>query len=760
MAKGVKKIKLAKIGTAKSSMAIPNKKAMVEGGIRSYFQVEAWYKETTEEDKKKSLTWILQDRKANIIILQKRQLPWNAQAVMIPKNLCGPFEFYLEASLSGKRDLYNDTGLYISGYCPAKILGSKWCLSNDADDVRKTHFFSYGENVYLNLTTQGLNGHKNLRVDIFRRLPLKTDKLLRSIASVAVTDGEINIEISNTYSWYSDIKHSTGSEEFYVKVYDPITKQYIVDDKQDTAHARYLRIKHQIVSTQTKPPTNLSPLKTGHPEKNFERPALCRYNKITISDLDSDKNKFETIIYDSIKTKNILLYETIAGSSDDKMKSLDFIFLDLDTSKGCFNKGRSDEHKKEVEIHLNGVKQKTEVIKKEKLNLNVISDSSLLLLRAKPQLFFLTPDKINRYQIFAPSCALRSGIINLNVYPNIEREIAFLLSFMPGYNRERKKDFNKQESLTEFHKEKNLQLIRNEVETLIQTKGGFGYALAAKVKIDNVESSIELAKTKSQIKKLIDFYYKVEEVLSVFDGGKASGTPDKYKIRPGIKWTFDIEPPNIALALRMTNKKIESSNEIVRQFTGAIALKPILKFKIGVDLLSLLQYFGLGGQIADYIKDTLEAKYEFTIYLIFESSLEAKAELSLTYNSIEGFAPGPKKLQVEVGIALKGGIKSVGQNNFVTVVVPEADGKLQKVKIEKFKAEATGFTSILYTYEINADKKGQYSEHKLEGNGIKATIIVYAIRDGMQYNESFKQEFTIIQKPKEPWYKSGKEYTI
>lgn len=36
----------------------------------------------------------------------------------IEKKLCGSYHYYIEASLSGKRDFKNKTGLYIKGYCP------------------------------------------------------------------------------------------------------------------------------------------------------------------------------------------------------------------------------------------------------------------------------------------------------------------------------------------------------------------------------------------------------------------------------------------------------------------------------------------------------------------------------------------------------------------------------------------------------------------------------------------------------------------
>nr|WP_294931369.1 hypothetical protein [uncultured Flavobacterium sp.] len=757
MIKGVKKIKWAGEGIVKKDLSTPNKKVVIAPDQQVLFEVEKWYDATPETDKKKHITWIFQDQKAKTIVLQKTLPASNRYGIKIPKNLCGPFEYYLEASLSGKRDLINKTGLLISGDCPAKIVNSKWCTTNDGKDVRKEHFFNYGETVYLNLMTEGLNGNLNLSIDIFRNISGKDDPCVFRYTSVDVIDGEVNLAIKNTFSWYSNLKGIKETEEFYVKVFDPVIKTYISDGNNDTIHARFLRINKKIASIEIKPPTNLSPLKIGEPEKNFKTPTFCRYNKIVVNDTDNDKNKFDLTLYDSVTTKNVLEYETIAGSSDDKKKSLDFTFLDLDTSKACFNKGRADEHKKEVVIYLNGVKQKAEVIKKEHLNLEVISDNNLVLLRTTPELFFLSPDKVSKYQIFAHTCAQPAGVINLNVYPNIEREVAFVLTLFKTLNLEVNQKFSTRETLTDYNKKQSMQLIRNELEILYQTKGGLGYGLSAKVKIDNVESSIELGKTKSQIKKLIGFYNTVKEVLSVFDGQGREEDSIAYKKKILPKVTFDIEPPNIALALRITNRKIEKSTEIVRQLTGALALKPITKIKIGVDLLSLLQYMGIAGKISDWIKTALEKKYHFTIYIIFEFSLEAKGELSLTYNNVEGFAPGSRKLQIEPGIGIKGGVKST---EFVSVLVPEADGKMQETKVEKWKGEATGASSILYTYEIKSDKKGQFSQHKMEFTGIKATIVIYAIKQGMKYNETFRKDFTIIEKPSKPWYESDKEYTL
>ncbi|KUJ63469.1 hypothetical protein AR687_01910 [Flavobacteriaceae bacterium CRH] len=283
MVKGVKRIKWNGKGKVISSLSTPNKKVVIAADQEVFFEVDLWYEGTSETDKKKDVTWILQDRKKNTIIVQRIHSANAPQRISIPKPLCGPFEYYIEASLSGKRDVVNQTGLLVSGHCPAKIVSSKWCTTNDGKDVRKEHLFKYGETVYLNLMTEGVNGNLNLSVDVFRKSGDGKTPLHR-YTSVDVIDGEINLAIKNTFSWYPKLMGMKETEEFYVKVFDPANKLYIPNSNDETKHACYLKINKKIGSQEIKPPTNLSPLKTGEPDKSKERYELCRFETIEITE--------------------------------------------------------------------------------------------------------------------------------------------------------------------------------------------------------------------------------------------------------------------------------------------------------------------------------------------------------------------------------------------------------------------------------------------------------------------------------------------
>ncbi|WDF45914.1 hypothetical protein PQ459_13500 [Chryseobacterium sp. KACC 21268] len=556
---------------------------------------------------------------------------------------------------------------------------------------------------------------------------------------------KVTIEVKVDYAWMK----SAGE---HLKIY-PTVKSLKTGKYYENFSREFLEVcsRDGVLYDVQKEVTN-KPVVVSEIETNVAAYSPCRYDQILLTD---PQNKVaDQQLYNSADKLAIdsLTYNCFASSDDDNPNILELKYNGYSVLE-CIQK---NEHKKQGRFIFDN---KIEIITAEndQYKLKIEGNGNRGLIRTNPELFFFSPDKINKYQFVANTCAQPNQVININVYPVVEREVAFVLTLFKTLNAEINPKFSTREKLTDYNKKKSMRLIRDELEILYQTKGGLGFGLSAKIKVDSVESSVELGHTKNQIKKLIGFYNKVNEVLAPFDGRDKVSDSIAYQKKILPKVTFDLEPPNLALALRITNKKIEGTGDIVWQLTGAIALKPIAKFKIGVDLMTLLQYAGVGGKIADWIKEKLENRYNFTIYVIFEVSLEAKGELTLTYNRVEGFAPGPRKLQVEPAIAIKGGVKST---EFVTVMVPEADGKLQSAKVEKYKAEASGVSSILYTYEVTSDSKGQYSQHKLEFTGLKATIIVYAIKDGMKYNETFRRDFTIIEKPVDPWYKSDKDYTV
>jgi outer membrane protein OmpA-like peptidoglycan-associated protein len=300
MPKGVKKIKWnsSEPGGAGvySKLSMPNKLLTIEPDKFAWFSVNEWYSETTKEEREKNLTWIRQDGKEKFIIKQMVLPAKNLYGFRLEKKLCGPYTYYIEASMSGKRDLKNETGLYVRGYCSPKIIDSKWSTSNDGKDER-SRLFSYGEKLFLGVNTEGLNGNM-LTVEIFRFREgsyitgKKKDNHIRTIANVEVIDGEINLEIDNTSLWKANINDIEETEKFYIKIKDTFGN-YIKDDKNDIIHARFLRIKNKSVPQTPKKPTNNTPVKVGETEVNKKQNELCRFSTISITETQKKDGKEE-----------------------------------------------------------------------------------------------------------------------------------------------------------------------------------------------------------------------------------------------------------------------------------------------------------------------------------------------------------------------------------------------------------------------------------------------------------------------------------
>lgn len=289
MAKGVKKIIWTGEGRVLKKGSIANHLLVLAAGDFVWFKVGEWLEGTTEQEKTKDVKWAIFNDKSYID--HQRTIPGNFKyGYKIPKPLCGPYTYYIEASLTGNFD--GKSGLKIRGESPARINDSRWSRNEGGIDVRKTYQFSYGELIWLRLFTEGLNGYKNVEVRVFRKLRSafgllpKDDEVTRKIYFVEVIRGEINLKIPNTYLWRQSMKDVSSVEEFYIRVVHPVTGQYIQDNfgSGDTAHARFLRIKDKTVSQVVEIPQNRTPVTIYEPDKNAKRFELCKFEQINVTE--------------------------------------------------------------------------------------------------------------------------------------------------------------------------------------------------------------------------------------------------------------------------------------------------------------------------------------------------------------------------------------------------------------------------------------------------------------------------------------------
>mgnify|MGYP003616522509 FL=1 len=280
MAKGVKSLKMTKGHYFKENSVI-NKSMVITANEEATFEVNEWHSGTLPAEKLKNLTWFWFDN-GKKIIKTSSGVKFN---ITIPKNICGSYTYYIEASLSGKYDF--KSGIYVRGNCDPKIVSSKWCTKKGGDDVRKTYTFSYGHIIHLNLSTEGLNGNE-VAIEVYKIVEggkgTKDDKYIDTYYELVI-NGQINLKIENTLLWHGKIGKPKSKEEFYVKV-KTASGKYVTDGKDDI-HGRFLRIKNEKAIKEIKPPTNNTSTKVGEPEENKKNPHKCKFRKITIYD---DKN--------------------------------------------------------------------------------------------------------------------------------------------------------------------------------------------------------------------------------------------------------------------------------------------------------------------------------------------------------------------------------------------------------------------------------------------------------------------------------------
>jgi len=328
MAKGIKKIIWTGEGKVYNANkgSIPGQLVVVAPDQYIWFKIGEWQPGTTEQDRKKDVKWAVFNEKS-VIDLQKT-IPSNfSYGYRIPKKLCGPYLWYIEATWSGNFD--SKSGLKIRGESPAKIVDSRWTQNEGGADVRKTYQFSYGELIWLRLFTEGLNGYDNIEVRVFRKLRSalglwpKDDEETRKIYRVSVTNGEINLKIPNTYSWYQSINDRSDVEEFYVRVVHPVTGKYIEDTggKGDTAHARFLRIKDKLKSQVVEIPENRTPVTIYQPDKNEARFELCKFEQINVTE---EGSKPELVFDNGSGVKNVI---------DKREKTLESIIFKFDSTE-------------------------------------------------------------------------------------------------------------------------------------------------------------------------------------------------------------------------------------------------------------------------------------------------------------------------------------------------------------------------------------------------------------------------------------------
>ncbi|OOV20092.1 hypothetical protein [Flavobacterium sp. LM4] len=353
--------------------------------------------------------------------------------------------------------------------------------------------------------------------------------------------------------------------------------------------------------------------------------------------------------------------------------------------------------------------------------------------------------------------------INLHVLPDIEWELAFLISTGAGFRVKADKSIltRAQQSLGDYQ----AKGIKVEQLGKIIEKGGIGYSLVVKYSINGgayVEQvSLEFVKN---IEKIIGTYNLIFKWISIFNTGEA---PLSAAIKTGNldKITFDIDPPSVVFFLKWKYDYAKKNKQAVINFTGGAGFKPLIGIKIGVDLVANASKFGgLVGLIIEFLAKTIKTIAKVDLYIIAEVGSSIAYDESLSYNEIDGFDPAMKtKITVDINFSFKAGIKRkdivfiANTQRIVDNTIPVNEAEQEALKIEG--AISTG---VQYTKEKGYDLgKGDYSKTKIIWLGAEMTITVVTLNTNRKMNappnDQFKKKFNVLNR--ETLSDNGKEYT-
>ncbi|MGO3183389.1 MAG: OmpA family protein [Aequorivita sp.] len=287
MAKGVNKIIMYKglYYTNKSNSL--TSQVTIKPDKTVSFRVHDWLDGTTKEEKAQEVYWMRQTNDRKTILFKVKS---SGYSLTIPKKQCGPYAYYVEASMSGNRDFKNQAGIYVNGYSEKLIKSSQWRAQSEGANIKNGKPIKYGNLVYLYLDTEGLNGD-TITVEIYNQA-FGADDIIHKYTNVKVKNGEVLLKIGNTSAWMAKINHIEGVEEFYIKAKKG--NNYIKDHLGDDKHAIYLNIKKELISNEEKPSENLTPTKIFKPEVNAERFEPCKFDEIIITAPEEKNGKMIT----------------------------------------------------------------------------------------------------------------------------------------------------------------------------------------------------------------------------------------------------------------------------------------------------------------------------------------------------------------------------------------------------------------------------------------------------------------------------------
>lgn len=340
--------------------------------------------------------------------------------------------------------------------------------------------------------------------------------------------------------------------------------------------------------------------------------------------------------------------------------------------------------------------------------------------------FILSSNNKQTYFLPISTCRYPNQIARIAIYPDIEWELAALIA-VPLWKKTTFKFQSTREDLRGYHGRFGFKHVKKElsVEAETEAKVGADFTLKASASGKDYEAGYKIEKS---IKKVIGAFNAVYEKSEIFDGTNEDVTQSAaYKKGVLKKFEFNIDPPNVAVALKWKHevaKKEKNLGQVGWRIEGGIALKPFVAFGITVDLVPIMGKFGWIGKAVELIIKALEYTVKgLDIFFNFVFTAEVAGNISIGYHNLDGWDEKLKReFTITVNASLEAGVNYEGSALISTIVQDGATYETQ----EELKVKASLGAGVEYKEEWDSDDKGMFKNVTVTFLGAEAKLEVYS----------------------------------
>ncbi|GAA4107064.1 hypothetical protein GCM10022393_02000 [Aquimarina addita] len=293
-------------------------------------RLKALYYLGTPLEDQENARWIAGPKKAGGYTSEDRfDKIGDAGYVSIEPKFCGPQEFTIEAYIDEPTNAYPKQ-LTFRGYAPEKIKKTFWSRTKAGEDL-KPNPIDYGDDVWLNMQVEGLNGAE-LVLEVYDKTWAWGDSVAGTYYTQCI-EGEVNFVIRDTFNWKDTFQ--IGQDEFYAMVKVRGSSEYLKDDYDDDVHARFLRVDNEVSNRETRTSYTDRPAVVEQNQVNFQRYELCGFAKIEVND----------------QTETIVLFDQDILQSDENDAEKEF----MASESVHFDTGSHELRQEDKDVVLKGI---------------------------------------------------------------------------------------------------------------------------------------------------------------------------------------------------------------------------------------------------------------------------------------------------------------------------------------------------------------------------------------------------------------------